>query len=125
VDALEEQVAELAAREESARRQLADATADLDADMARLKALRAEAAAGIEPGLIELYEKVRASVNLSGVAVAALENGRCSGCRVDLAPQELQRMRVLSADAVIRCEECRRILVRVELAGSAGAGIPA
>jgi predicted nucleic acid-binding Zn-ribbon protein len=125
VDELEQQVAELTARERAARQQLADVTADLDADRARLQARRAEAAAGIDGALIELYEKVRASVNLTGLAVAALENGRCSGCRVDLAPQELQRMRVLPADAVIRCDECRRILVRVELAGSAGTGIPA
>jgi len=125
VDELEQQVAELTARESSARQQLADVTADLDADHARLQAHRAAAATGIEAGLIELYEKVRASVNLTGVAVAALENGRCSGCRVDLAPQELQRMRVLPADAVIRCDECRRILVRVELAGSTGTGITA
>lgn len=125
VDELEQQVADLVARDGSARQQLADVTADLVADRARLHALRAQAAAGIDAGLIELYEKVRSSANLTGVAVAALENGRCSGCRVDLAPQELQRMRVLPADAVIRCDECRRILVRVELAGSAGAGVPA
>lgn len=125
VDELEQQLAELVAHEESARQQLADATADLDADRSRLQAHRTEAAAGIDGPLIELYEKVRASANLTGVAVAALENGRCSGCRVDLAPQELQRMRVLPGDAVIRCEECRRILVRVELAGSAGTGISA
>ncbi len=121
-DQIETQVRELAERETLARQRLADVGADLDADEVKERARRDEAAAGVDGALLDLYERIRSSPNLDGVGAAALRDGRCSGCRVDLASQELQRLRVLPADAVVRCEECRRILVRVDLAGTAGAG---
>lgn len=120
VEQFDRQIAELTEREQAARQQLADVTADLDGDRARQTALRGEAAAGIDGGLIELYEKIRAGANSAGIAAASLKDGRCSGCRVDLAAQDLSRLRGLPTDAVVRCDECRRILVRVDLAGTAG-----
>jgi uncharacterized protein len=42
---------------------------------------------------------------------------RCEGCRLDINPQEVQRIRQAPAEEVVRCEECRRILVRTDESG--------
>ena len=42
---------------------------------------------------------------------------RCEGCRLELNPTDLGRMRAAGADAVLRCEECGRILVRTPDSG--------
>ena len=43
---------------------------------------------------------------------AALRNGRREGCHLSLNTVDLGRIRAAAPDEVIRCEECRRILVR-------------
>ena len=40
-----------------------------------------------------------------------------SGCRVQLSTVDLNAIRAAAPDEVVRCEECRRILVRVEDSG--------
>ena len=71
-------------------------------------------AAGLPADLVTLYEKIRVS---SGTGAAPLHQGRCEGCRIELTPTDLQRIRTAAADEVLRCEECRRILVRVPESG--------
>ena len=85
-------------------------TADLDSEEARLAPQGGELPAG---PLLGLYERVRTSMNGGGVGAAALQDGRCEGCRMPLAPTEIARISSLGADAVVQCDECRRILVRV------------
>jgi predicted nucleic acid-binding Zn-ribbon protein len=46
------------------------------------------------------------------VAAALLVNGRCGGCHLALPATEVDRLRKLPADALVRCEQCERILVR-------------
>lgn len=75
-----------------------------------LAASRGIAAAKISSELLALYEKIR---ELSGgVAAARLQNGQCEGCHLQVNAVELTRIKSLAEDEVIRCEECRRILVR-------------
>ncbi len=52
-----------------------------------------------------------------GVGAAALRHGRCEGCRIELPPNELDAARRADPTEVVRCEECRRILVRVPESG--------
>lgn len=61
------------------------------------------------------YEKIR-SAN-GGIGAAALRQRRCGGCQLELNPVEIQRIRVAPEDEVLRCEECRRILVRTPESG--------
>lgn len=68
--------------------------------------------------LLALYEKIRA--DQGGVGAAHLHRGQCEGCRLQLPPQEIERVRGASSSEVIRCEECRRILVRTEESGLGG-----
>ncbi|MBI1758448.1 MAG: hypothetical protein HYR62_04385 [Actinobacteria bacterium] len=60
--------------------------------------------------LLALYQKLRGQSG--GVGAAALRGTRCEGCRLELAPSELARVRAASPETVLRCEECGRILVR-------------
>ena len=65
--------------------------------------------------LSALYEKLRASGR--GVGAAALHRGRCQGCQLEINASELKAIREADADEVLRCEECRRILIRTAESG--------
>ncbi len=71
---------------------------------------RAKTVASVNPELMALYEKIRASNN--GTGAAALIGNQCKGCHLTLNTIELQRIAALAEDEVSRCEECRCILVR-------------
>lgn len=73
---------------------------------------RAEAVAGLDEGLVDLYEKLRAQNG--GVGAAALVAGKCQGCNIGLNPVDLAAIAARAADDIVRCEECGRILVRVK-----------
>jgi predicted nucleic acid-binding Zn-ribbon protein len=75
---------------------------------------RAGVAAGEPADLLALYEKLRAQ---HGVGAAALRGGRCQGCHLSLNTVEMNRIRAADPDEVLRCEECRRILVRTAESG--------
>jgi uncharacterized protein len=65
--------------------------------------------------LIDLYERLR--VQHGGVGAAALRRGRCEGCHLSLNTVDLNAIRAAAPDEVLRCEECRRILVRTDESG--------
>ena len=89
--------------------------AAIDADRRKVVELRADLAAGIPADLLGLYDKIRA--DHGGVGAAPLHRGTCEGCRLTLPPTEIEALRAAPPDAVIRCEECRRILVRTPESG--------
>jgi predicted nucleic acid-binding Zn-ribbon protein len=77
---------------------------------------RRAAVAGEEPqDLLDLYERMR--VQHAGVGAAALRGGRCEGCHLSLNTVDLNSIRAADPDEVLRCEECRRILVRTPESG--------
>ena len=88
------------------------AVAEIDAEVARVRAERESAVTGLDGGLVTLYERLRGQ--LGGLGAAALRGNRCEGCRLELNPLDLDAIRGASADQVVRCEECGRILVRVD-----------
>lgn len=93
-----------------------DATfAEIDAEVEKTSRQRAELAGAIPTELRVLYEKIRDSS--AGVGAAALHRGRCEGCHLQLNTTDLNRLRDAPPDDVVRCEECRRILVRTEESG--------
>lgn len=91
------------------------AFAEIDAETARLVAHRSEVAATIPADLLALYEKIR--VSSGGVGAAKLHRARCEGCRLELSGTDLADVRAADPDEVVRCEECRRILVRTPESG--------
>jgi hypothetical protein len=90
---------------------LENAKTEIDKTLAELSAARAALAPKIDPALVELYDKVRASAH--GVGAALLVGNKCDGCHLAINAIELERIKGLASDEVIRCEECRRILVRI------------
>jgi len=115
-ETLDEQVIELENRREELDREgarlraaVAEAHADVDRELAAELAARQEAVAGIPADVAALYEQLRARL---GVAAAPLVNGRCGGCHLALPATEIDRLRKQSPDALVRCEQCERILVR-------------
>ncbi len=65
--------------------------------------------------LVDLYERLRAQHG--GVGAAALRRGQCQGCHLTLNTVDLNAIRAAAPDDVLRCEECRRILVRTDESG--------
>ncbi len=91
------------------------ASAQLDAEAGDVRAQRAEVVTAIPDELLALYEKLRA--DHGGVGAARLHRGRCDGCHMELNPTDIGRIRAAADDEVLRCEECRRILVRTAESG--------
>jgi predicted nucleic acid-binding Zn-ribbon protein len=107
-----EQVAAQLAEVEARRDQ---ALAVLAAEEGTERQARENAAAGVPKALITLYEKIREQSD--GVGAARLYQRRCEGCRLSVPPNDLNTFRSAPPDEVIRCEECRRILVRTAESG--------
>lgn len=107
-DALQAQVDEVTGRRRAAQEAL-------DAERGQLVAKRTGMVAGLDEKLLALYERVREGSG--GIGAAMLRARRCEGCRLDVNPQDLQRIRAAAADEVVRCEECGRILVRTGESG--------
>ncbi len=88
-------------------------------EIAELSGTAAERRAAVvteEPAdLMDLYERLRAQHG--GVGAAALRRGQCQGCHLSLNTVDLNAIRAAAADDVLRCEECRRILVRTDESG--------
>ncbi len=90
---------------------LATASGQINTLISDKNQARLAVVAKIEKPLIDLYEKIRAASG--GVAAAALVGNKCNGCNLAINAVEMERIKSLSKDELLRCEECRRILVRV------------
>jgi predicted nucleic acid-binding Zn-ribbon protein len=88
---------------------------EIDGRAAQYRADRVDLVAGLPADLFALYEKVAATNG--GVGAAALKQRRCEGCHLDLAGSDLITFRAAAPDEVLRCENCRRILVRTADSG--------
>ncbi len=91
------------------------ALAELGGLSARAADRRAAVAEQEPADLLDLYERPR--VQHGGVGAAALRRGQCQGCHLTLNTADLNVIRAAAPDDVVRCEECRRILVRTDESG--------
>ena len=101
---------QLDAQGERLRAQLAEAESELEAELAEVQSERSAAAADVPDELWPEYDKLRA--RLGGVAIARLVGSTCQGCHLALSAVEVDRIRKLSLDEAVHCEECGRLLVR-------------
>lgn len=97
-----------------ARRERDEVLAELERTRAERGARRDEIAAGLEGPLLELYERQRGS---SGIGAGRLLGRRCGACRIELDRGELSRISAAAEDEVLRCPECRAILLRLRDSG--------
>jgi uncharacterized protein len=90
------------------------ALSEIDEQTAKASAQRDGVAAEVPADLLKLYEQIR---DTRGVGAAMLRAGRCEGCHLTLNTVDLNQIRASAPDEVVRCEECRRILVRTPESG--------
>jgi predicted nucleic acid-binding Zn-ribbon protein len=106
-DALASETVALAARRDAAVK-------EIDEQGSRATDQRGAVAADVPADLLKLYDQIRST---RGVGAAILRVGRCEGCHLSLNTVDLNVIRAAAPDEVIRCEECRRILVRTPESG--------
>lgn len=112
---LTERVAAVRARAEDAQARRAAATEEIDAEADGIRKEREVVAASVPDDLLKLYDKLREQHG--GVGAAKLYQRRCEGCRLELNITELNEVRDAAPETVVRCENCRRILVRTPESG--------
>lgn len=113
-DTLTAERAGLAASREQAVARRDEGLGELDEQSGKAADRRAALAAQVPNDLLALYERLRGQ---HGVGAAALRRGRCEGCHLELGTVDMGRIRAAADDEVLRCEECRRILVRTPESG--------
>ncbi|MFI5755555.1 zinc ribbon domain-containing protein [Streptomyces sp. NPDC051569] len=121
-ESAQERVAELTERVSSVQSKTNDAAArrdaafeEFDGEAATVTKEREVVAGSIPADLLKLYEKLR--VQQGGVGAARLYQRRCEGCRLELNITEVNDVKAASADTVLRCENCHRILIRTADSG--------
>ncbi len=87
---------------------------EIDEQAAKASDQRGNVAAEVPAELLALYDQIRKT---KGVGAAMLRAGRCEGCHLSLNAADLNVIRASAPDEVVRCEECRRILVRTSESG--------
>ena len=117
VDGIKERITDLSGQENQLALEIADlnirkenALAAIHTELEGIDADRKSTAQSVGPEILALYEKIREGNN--GIGAAALAGNQCKGCNLTLNTIELQRIAGLADDEVVRCEECRCILVR-------------
>ena len=117
VDGIKERITDLSGQENQLALEIADlnirkenALAAIHIELEGIDADRKSTTQSVGPEFLALYEKIREGNN--GIGAAALAGNQCKGCNLTLNTIELQRIAGLSDDEVVRCEECRCILVR-------------
>ena len=101
-------------RRDTAERRRDEAMSDIVKDEEFKKAARGPLAADLPADLVALYDKIRLD---TGLGAALFQSGRCGGCRIELYGADLARVKAAAPDDVVRCEECRRIMVRTKESG--------
>ncbi|MFI8183990.1 zinc ribbon domain-containing protein [Actinacidiphila glaucinigra] len=121
-EGLQERVQELTGRLESVQAKAGEseerrstALQAIDAEGSTVVKERDIIAGSVPADLLKLYDKLRGQSG--GVGAARLYQKRCEGCRLELNITELNEVRAAAADEVVRCENCRRILVRTPESG--------
>ena len=118
IDALDQRIASLSTERDTLHVEVTKLAKEKDSELDEINraknatlADRAKLAQEIEGELLALYEKVRSSAD--GVGAARLHAGQCQGCHLTINAADLSRISALPDDDLVRCEECRRILVRI------------
>ena len=116
VDGIKERIATLSTEENELALVVADlnirkenALAAIHTELEGIETDRKATTQSVSAELLALYEKIKES---SGIGAAALAGNQCKGCNLTMNTIELQRISGLAEDEVVRCEECRCILVR-------------
>lgn len=92
-----------------------DVFADIDFEINSLTTQRTLISDSLPADLIAMYDKIRS--DHGGIGAAMIQRRTCQGCNISIDAQEIDKIRSMRADAIVRCDECRRILVRTAESG--------
>ena len=106
LEASSEKLARAESARETERPALEAEESLLSQRLEELRRDRTESLPQFGANLLAVYERLRGDRN--GYAVAMVERGMCQGCRIALPSAEVQRVR--SAQELIQCSSCQRIL---------------
>jgi predicted nucleic acid-binding Zn-ribbon protein len=115
LDGVIARLTEARTRRDAAEARRDQALADITKEEDFRNGARQPLAADLPPDLLSLYDRIRA--DSGGLGAALVRAGRCGGCRIELYGADLSRVKTAPADEVVRCEECRRIMVRTAESG--------
>ncbi len=122
VEAAESEVTAIAAQRERVDADLAlaieardDALDGLANERADLDQRRTVVVGELPGDLVALYVKLRHGG--STIAAGLFRFGRCEACQMELSTADLSAVRSAEPDEVLRCPECRAIIVRTEESG--------
>ena len=114
--------AELEKNEMETAQKLADAIqarddvfTDIDFEINSFTTQRTEISESLPVDLIAMFDKIRS--DHGGIGAAMIQRRTCQGCNITIDAQELDKIRGLPPEAIVRCDECRRILVRTAESG--------
>ncbi|MCI4061960.1 C4-type zinc ribbon domain-containing protein [Micromonospora sp. R77] len=114
LDGVERRIAEARERRAATEQRRDDSLAEIAREEEFKRSARQPLAGDLPTDLVGLYEKIRED---TGLGAALLTGARCGGCRLELSGADLARIRKAAPDDVVRCEECRRIMVRTNESG--------
>jgi predicted nucleic acid-binding Zn-ribbon protein len=100
---------------EADRRAMTSEHSELHASLERMTRERAALVAGLDPGILMMFDQVSRKRN--GVALAEARDGICTICHVRLRPQVFNT--VLKNEQITQCDHCNRILYYVPKAAPA------
>ncbi|NUR46807.1 MAG: hypothetical protein HOV71_01605 [Hamadaea sp.] len=115
LDAVEQRLSQARQDREATETKRDEALAEIAKEEEWKAAARKPLAADLPTDLVTLYDKIREVSG--GLGAALVQHGRCGGCRIELAGADRVRVKSAPADEVVRCEECRRIMVRTAESG--------
>jgi len=114
LNAVQARLSEAGERRAAAEARRDEAYAEIGKEQEFKQASRGPLAADLPSELVTLYDKIRTE---TGMGAALVRSGRCGACRIELYGADLARVKHAPADEVVRCEECRRIMVRTAESG--------
>lgn len=92
------------------RGEIAEAEAEIDAQLADVAAKRVEVAAAVAPELVAEYERREPAFGAS--TVVRFDGSNCTGCPSSMPAMEVDRIKHLDGDVPVDCQECGRIVLR-------------
>ncbi|GGL97938.1 MULTISPECIES: zinc ribbon domain-containing protein [Micromonospora] len=114
LDGIQRRLTEARERRAATEQRRDDTLAEIAKEEEYKRTSRQPLAADLPAELVTLYDKIRAD---TGLGAALLTAGRCGGCRLELSGMDLARIRKSDPEEVVRCEDCRRIMVRTNESG--------
>ena len=104
--AASEDLSTIEAAWQAEQQELTDRVTTLEGEIADYDARRADAASAVDPAMLATYDRLRRAHQ--GKGIAKLDRNLCTGCRISLPTNMVNKAR--AGNALVQCPNCERIL---------------